>query len=305
MSLRTDAVADSDRRLLGIDFGGTKIAIGISDANGDLLLSERLPTLATLGAPQALRRALDLAQKLITETGGTLQAAGIASPGVIRDDGVDLAPNVPGWEHLHLAKAVREQLGISEVRVSNDLNAAALAELRRGALRDADPGLVIGLGTGVAAAITVNGKVVEGFHGAAGEIAYALTGASWPSSPLPTLETQFSGRALDELAVELGLPGGAAGLCEAALTPGPVRDVLLARVEELARHVITSCLLLDPQRLVLVGGVARNDLVRQLLIERLSLGLPYLPEVVLSAFAQDAALLGSLTLAADAVRLNR
>ncbi|MFC0529354.1 ROK family protein [Phytohabitans kaempferiae] len=289
-----------DRRLLGIDFGGTKMAIGIGDADGRLLVSERLPTHASRGARQALDRALDLAQKLVTETGGTLHAAGIASPGLVRDDGIDLAPNVPGWEELRLAEAVRTRLGISRVRVANDLNAAALAELHRGALRDADPGLVIGLGTGVAAAITVNGAVVPGHHGAAGEIAYAVTGPGWPTSPEARLEADFSGRALDELAERLDLSGGAAGLCDAAQSPGPARDALVARIDELARHLVTCCLLVDPQRMVLVGGVARNEMVRELLIERISPALPYLPEIVLSGFAQDAALLGSLTLAAQA-----
>ncbi|MEV4137901.1 ROK family protein [Dactylosporangium sp. NPDC049742] len=292
--------APADRRLLGIDFGGTKMAIGIGDADGRLLVSERLPTLAARGARQALDRALDRAQKLVTDTGGTLHAVGIASPGVIREDGIDLAPNVPGWESLRLAEAVRDHLGVSRVSVANDLNAAALAELHRGALRDADPGLVIGLGTGVATAITVNGAVVPGFRGAAGEIAYAVTGPDWPASPEPLLETDFSGRALDELADRLALPDGAAGLCAAAAQPGVVRDALVARVDELARHVVTCCLLLDPQRLVLVGGVARDDLVRELLTDRLSHALPYPPEVVLSDFAQDAALLGSITLAAQA-----
>lgn len=289
-----------DRRLLGIDFGGTKMAIGIGDADGRLLTSERLPTNAARGARQALRRALDLAQKLVTDTGGTLHAVGVASPGVIRDDGIDLAPNVPGWEQLRLAEAVRDHLGIARVRVANDLNAAALAELHHGALRDADPGLVIGLGTGVATALTVNGAVVPGHRGAAGEIAYAVTGPGWPTSPEPRLEADFSGRALDELAGRLGLAGGAAALCAAARRPGPARDALVARVDELARHVVTCCLLVDPRRLVLVGGVARDDLVRELLVERLSGALPYPPEVVLSGFAQDAALLGSLTLAARA-----
>ncbi|WP_433616468.1 ROK family protein [Dactylosporangium sp. CA-139114] len=291
--------APADRRLLGIDFGGTKMAVGIGDADGSLLVSQRLPTHATLGARQALERALDLAQKLVTETGGTLHAAGVASPGVIREDGIDLAPNVPGWESLRLAEAVRDHLGVSRVRVTNDLNAAALAELRHGALRDADPGMVIGLGTGVAAAVTVNGAVVPGYRGAAGEIAYAVTGADWPASPEPLLEAQFSGRALDNLADQLALPDGAAGLCAAAVPSGPVRDALVTRVDELARHVVTCCLLLDPQRLVLVGGVARDELVRDLLRDRLAHALPYPPEVVLSTFAQDAALLGSLTLAAQ------
>ena len=51
---------------------------------------------------------------------------------------------MPGWERLRLADAVRDELDVPHVAVDNDLNAAALAELRLGALRDADPGLVVG-----------------------------------------------------------------------------------------------------------------------------------------------------------------
>ncbi|MCI4066858.1 ROK family protein [Micromonospora sp. R77] len=129
--------------LLGIDFGGTKMAVGVADGQGRLLARERVPTYAERGAPQALERALDLAAKLVGEIGAPVGAAGIASPGVVRADGIDLAPNVPGWDGLRLADAVRDRMAVPVVAVDNDLNAAALAELRLGALRDADPGLVV------------------------------------------------------------------------------------------------------------------------------------------------------------------
>ena len=284
--------------LLGIDFGGTKMAVGVADAQGRLLARERLPTYAERGAPQALERALELAAELVAGVGGPVAAAGVASPGVVRPDGIDLAPNVPGWERLRLAEAVRERLGVARVAVDNDLNAAALAELRLGELRDADPGLVVGLGTGVAAAVTVRGAVLAGHHGAAGEIGYAVAGGPWPGT---MLELDFSGRALDRLADELGVPGGAAGLAARAERPGAARDELTARVDELARHLVTCCLLLDPQRVVLVGGVAGSELIRGLLVGRLTEVLPHRPDVVLSRFADDAALLGAVTLAREAV----
>jgi glucokinase len=288
-------------RLLGIDFGGTKMAIGVADRGGRLLVSERIPTNAEQGAGQALDRALALAAQLAARVGGEITAAGIATPGVVRDDGIDLAPNVPGWGRLRLAAAVRDRLGVPVVSVANDLNAAALAELRLGALRDADPGLVVGLGTGVAAAATVGGAIMTGHHGAAGEIGYAVTGGSWPVAPGGSmLEQTFSGRALDQLATELGLVGGAAELCAEAVQPGAARDGLLARLDELARHLATCCLLLDPRRVVLVGGLAGNGLIRELLVERLTQVLPYRPEVVLSSFPDNAALLGALVLAAEA-----
>ncbi|MCW3841533.1 ROK family protein [Micromonospora yasonensis] len=296
------AGSHTDGLLLGIDFGGTKMAVGVADAQGRLLAHRRVPTYADRGAPQALERALDLAAELLAGVGGLLLAAGVASPGVVRPDGIDLAPNVPGWERLRLADAVRDALGVARVAVDNDLNAAALAELRLGGLRDADPGLVVGIGTGVAAAVTVGGAVVAGHRGAAGEIGYAVAGGPWPGT---MLELDFSGRALDRLAEELGVPDGAAGLAGAAELPGPARDALIARVDELARHLVTCCLLLDPQRVVLVGGVTRNALIRGLLVDRLTEVLPHRPDVVLSRFADDAALLGALTLAREAVPAPR
>ncbi|WP_229402560.1 ROK family protein [Micromonospora okii] len=296
------SLAGDEGVLLGIDFGGTKMAVGVADGEGRLLASERVPTYAEKGAPQALDRALELAVTLVGRVGAPVAAAGIASPGVVRPDGIDLAPNVPGWDRLRLADAVRDRLGVPTVAVDNDLNAAALAELRFGALRDADPGLVVGLGTGVAAAVTVRGAVLPGHHGAAGEIGYAVAGGPWPGT---MLELDFSGRALDRLADDLGVPGGAAGLAAAAERSGPPRDALVARVDELARHLATCCLLLDPQRVVLVGGVAGSDLIRGLLVERLAAVLPYRPDVVLSGFADDAALLGAVVLAREAVPAAR
>jgi Transcriptional regulator/sugar kinase len=292
------AVAASPGWVLGIDFGGTKMAVGVADRTGRLVVADRIPTDPERGAQQALDRALDLADRLLAETSAVPVAVGVASPGVIRDDGIDLAPNVPGWGRLRLAEAVRKRLGVEVVPVANDLNAAALAELRLGALREVDPGLVVGLGTGVAAAITVGGRVLPGRRGAAGEIAYAVTGGSWPERSM--LEQVFSGRALDQLAAQSGLTGGAAELCVVASRPGPARAALRSRLDELARHLATCCLLLDPGRVVLVGGVARDPLVRQLLVERLTEVLPYRPEVVLSDFPDDAALLGAVTMAVEA-----
>jgi len=294
------AVTAERDRLLGIDFGGTKMAVAVADRDGTVLAAQRLATRAESGAEQALTRALDLAAELLARDGGRLVAAGIATPGAVRADGIDLAPNVPGWESLQLAAAFRKRFDDVEVEVCNDLNAAALAELRLGRLRDADPGLVLGLGTGTAAAVTVGGAVLSGRNGAAGEIGYAVTGPAWPV-PGPVLEQVFSGRALDELATTFGL-ANAAELCAAAEEPGAARDALTERLDELARHLVTCCLLIDPQRIVLVGGVAGSRLVREMLSERLARVLPYRPEVVLSDFPDDASLLGAVTLAAEAAR---
>lgn len=296
MSMTTTGV------LLGIDFGGTKMALALAEPDGSIIERRRLPTNAVDGAQRALARALDAAEKLVSDSGRPVLAAGVATPGVVRPDGIDLAPNVPGWGELRLADALRKRLGDMPVPVWNDVNAAALAEVHHGRLRGADPGLVLGLGTGVAAAVTVGGRVVPGFHGAAGEIGYTLAGAG-PLHPDEThLEAVFGGRVLDELAATHGLARGAADLVAAA--DAELRDAVDRRLDTMSRAVIGMCLLLDPERVVLFGGLTGSERIVGRLTERLHAHLPFPPDVVMSGFAQDAPLVGAVTLAADAATVR-
>ncbi|TDE11524.1 ROK family protein [Jiangella asiatica] len=274
------------------------MALALAEPDATIVARRRLPTYAVDGAERALARALDAAEKLVSDSGRPLLAAGIATPGVVRPDGIDLAPNVPGWGELRLADALRSRLGDIPVPVWNDVNAAALAEARHGSLRDADPGLVLGLGTGVAAALTVGGRVVPGFHGAAGEIGYTLGGAGTLDPDEAHLEAVFGGRVLDDLAAAHGLSGGAAELVAAA--DPELSAVVDQRIDTMARVVVGMCLLLDPERVVLFGGLTGSARIVTRLTERLRSHLVFVPGVVVSGFAQDAPLVGAVTLAADA-----
>ena len=90
--------------VLGMDFGGTKIALGTAAFDGRGLRSQRIETDARNGAAQAVDRALASARSLVSDTaaavGGRCAAVGAVSPGIVGADGVALAPNVPGWEEL-------------------------------------------------------------------------------------------------------------------------------------------------------------------------------------------------------------
>ena len=192
--------------VLGIDFGGTKIDVGTADLGGEALLSGRLETEANSGAAQAVDRALGLARGLVersAEGGGRCLAAGVVSPGIVREDAVLLAPNVPGWGELRLPERVGAALDGVPVAAGNDVNAAALAESRWGALHAADPGLFISLGTGIKAAIVIGGRVFTGANGAAGEIGYSLRhaeGANGFANGRAPLEEFVGGRAIGERA---------------------------------------------------------------------------------------------------------
>src|SRR3954451_16534118 len=90
--------------VLGIDFGGTKIAVGTANPEGEQIASDRIETHAEDGADQAVKRALALGRRLVAETraagAGECAAAGAVSPGVVQRSRVLLAPNVPGWDRL-------------------------------------------------------------------------------------------------------------------------------------------------------------------------------------------------------------
>src|SRR5919204_1784868 len=190
--------------VLGIDFGGTKVALGTATPAGELLETARLDNAgrdAGAVVAHALEAAGDLLRRTTASARGRLLAVGAVSPGIIAEDGVRLAPNVRGWEQLRLPSRLRDALDTDRVACGNDVKAAALAEARWGALRGADPGVFLNLGTGVAAGVVAGGRVLTGAHGAAGEIGYSLRShrdAAGVHARRAPLEEAALGRAVGE-----------------------------------------------------------------------------------------------------------
>ena len=304
------AAADQDvppGYVLAIDFGGTKIDLGSARLDGELILSERIPTDAGSGADQAVERAIDAARRLDARTrtlvdGGCL-GAGAVSPGVVERERVLLAPNVPGWERLQLAPLLREGLELASVAVANDVNAAALAETRWGALRGTDVGVFVSLGTGVKAGLVIGGHVFEGAHGAAGEIGYSLRDAAdvpgFAAGRAP-LEEFVGGRALGERAG--ALLGGALSAADVFSRQDLPAGFLEEWLAELTMHVANLAIAIDPERVVAGGGLmAHAETIVPALRARLDAVVPFPPEVLPARFLQDGALRGAAALAIDAL----
>jgi glucokinase len=93
--------------VLAIDFGGTKIAVGSVRVDGELIVSERLETRAGRGPGQAIERAIEAAQRVGERTPGDCLGAGAVSPGIVEEAGVQLTPNLPGWDRLPLPARLR------------------------------------------------------------------------------------------------------------------------------------------------------------------------------------------------------
>jgi glucokinase len=286
-----------------LDFGGTKIALATATPAGEILEEARIDTEPAGGAERALGRAMEAARTLLARTGGRCLAVGAVCPGIPRADDVLLAPNVPGWGDLAFEREVRDGLGVARVAVRNDVKAAAEAEVRWGALRGADPAVFLSLGTGIAAAIVAGGRVLEGAHGASGELAYVLgesDEAAFADGHAP-LEERAGGRFVGERASRAA--DRTVTAAEAFASDDPrVAALVDATLDELAVHVANLAILVDPERIAVGGGVMGSpERVLGAIRRRLDRAVPFPPELVAARFVHDGALRGALALALDAL----
>jgi predicted NBD/HSP70 family sugar kinase len=299
----------TERFVLAVDFGGTKAGVVAMDAAGRTLAADRLAMHPERGAEQALARTLDAARALVAEVGANrLAAAGVASPGIVRPDGVLLAPNVPGWSRLRLQERFESALRVPAL-CATDVKAATLAEARWGRLRGVHTGLHLNLGTGIAVGVLVGGAVLTGAHGAAGEIGYNLVGTGervGPHAGHAPLEERVGGGGIGRRGRAHGGDGDAASVFALAETDAAMRAFRDQTLDELAVHVANTAILVDPERITVGGGLAESaDVVLPPLARVLDRAVPFPPELVLARFAQDGALVGAAALAWDALDPRR
>ena len=307
--------------VLGLDFGGTKIAAAVCDLAGNQLASATVGSDGALGAQASFGRGIQVARDLLSSAapGSELVAVGVSTFGIPFEDRVELAPAIDGWHSLAMGRELRAAFAGAQIRMATDAKAAAQAEVRWGALAGCDPAVYLNLGTGLAAAIVIGGQVVAGVNGAAGEIGYNLRSVADVGRALDQralLEHMVSGQALAERAAgpegSTGSGPGEAGggdgqrLTAADIFAAAATDRRLDRLiddfaDELAFHLVNLAILVNPQRIAVGGGMVRSwDRLRPGLEHALSAGVPFPPELVAARFPSDAPLIGAVALAVDA-----
>jgi glucokinase len=287
--------------VVGIDFGGTKIALATATTTGERLRTIRIETRATDGAQEVIRRTLAAAHRLIEDTPGRLTTAGVSTFGVVRNGRVQLAPNVRGWEDLPLPAILQDDLGVAALGVDNDVNSAATAELAWGALTGTDVGLYVNLGTGTGAALIVGGRVIPGMHGAAGEIGYLLREPGEPgyAHGHAPLEEYTSGSGLAARGTTL-LRRSVTAVDLAADRHEPVITTLLDdAAATIGMTVANLATFVDPERVVVGGGMATAFLPA--IESAVARAVPFPPSVRPGRFVDDAPLIGAIALAVEAL----
>jgi len=295
--------------VLGLDFGGTKIAGAVCDMTGFRLGSMTIDTRAADGAQTSLERGLLAARSLLdTSAGGRpLAAVGACTIGIPSENGISLAPTIPGWGALVLDRELRRVFEGAEIRLATDVKAAAQAEAEWGALVGCDPGIYLNLGTGLAVAIVANGAVVAGSHGAAGEIGYNLRHLTDVGQLLDDrlpLEGAVSGMALTRAARNVfPTAESAAAVFERAADNPRVARLVTDFIAELSYHLVNLAIAVDPARIVVGGGMVRSwDQLYGGLREALDAAVPFPPDLVRADFPFDAPLMGALALGVAAAR---
>lgn len=285
-----------------VDFGGTKLMVGLVDGHGKIIVHRTVPT------PKEPAAVADTAAALLHEMKGDHALVGVGStvPGLANSrEGILRYAPAHGWRDLPWAAMLAERTGLP-VRIANDVNACALAEQRFGAGRGVSDLIWVTVSTGVGAGLVLNGRIYAGAHGIAGEIGHVVVtehGKACGCGNRGCVESVASGPAIARRAQLAGLDvADAAGVFELARQGNDVARWMVAEAGKyLGRAFAVAFNLFDPEMLVVGGGVARSlDLLLPHIEKTISgraISLPeHPPRVVASELGYEAGLIGAAAL---------
>jgi glucokinase len=279
--------------ILGLDFGGTKLAAGLVDPSSGLVVADVHQPTPAGGAAASLATMLNLAHKLLAGNGGwemganegppppiphslSPLAVGVSFNGPVAADGriVRRSMHIPGWEHFALAERLEHELGVPTL-IANDADAAALAEQRFGAGRGMRHLLYMTISTGIGGGIIIDERLHRGERAWAGEVGHMPLMPGGPPCACGRqgcLEALASGLSVaraardrlqsESLASQLrSLPAEQITAYDVAAAAAQGDDLARAIWEAamgwLGLGIAAAVNLLDPGRVVLGGGLTR------------------------------------------------
>jgi glucokinase len=296
--------------VIGIDLGGTKTFGALSDLSGTVIHERILPT-TNRRRRDPLKTLFELIESLLGHprpAGQKLRGIGVGAPGLMQvPEGIVLNAPSLGWRDVPLQQILSERYSLP-VFVENDVNLAALGEWGFGAGRGVENLVCISIGTGLGAGIILNSALYRGHNQAAGEIGYLL-----PDRPslgrrydaFGALESQAAAPGIVERARQV-LQSDGAGSANGGLTAPEIfeaarqgrpwaEQVVAETVDYLALAIANISALLDPELIVLGGGVALSaDLLIDPICRRLEGVIPFVPRITASSLGPRAAAMGAV-----------
>jgi glucokinase len=264
--------------ILGVDIGGTKVAVGLIDHEGKIIAQGRKPMIANGTAQAGLEAVVGAIDSMISAADSPA-SIGICAPGPLDPkSGIVLnPPNVPCWRNFPLGSEISAKYKVP-VKIDNDANAAALAETRWGAAQGFKYVFYATIGTGIGTGIVLDGKIYHGNTGSAGEgghVSIDYRGPVCNCGKRGCIEVLASGPAIGARARakleaeparisvlrELAKGDIASVSSETVARAFAAKDAVAQEILQETSDLLTSWLgsivdLLDPDVIVMGGGVA-------------------------------------------------
>ena len=264
---------------LGIDLGGTKIEGVVLDDEGREIHRRRVPTQAALGYEHVIAAIAALYRDLCRDIDDAPHTLGIGTPGSLSTrTGLLKNCNATALNGKPFKADLEAAIGRS-FALQNDANCFALAEALGGAGKGSRTVFGVIIGTGCGAGIVIDGRIHEGRHGIAGEWGHHVLDPAGPPCYCgrngcleryvsgPAVEAQYASRTGVTLDVPLDVPAIAA---QADAGNAVARDVLDGLRDHLARGLANVAAILDPDAIILGGGLANLPGIAEALHERIA-----------------------------------
>ncbi|MFZ5924334.1 MAG: ROK family protein [Bacillota bacterium] len=268
------------RYSIGVDLGGTNVVVGATRGNGRVVRLLKAPTGLSKSPTDVVGGIAALISRLITDLGlerGLLTGVGVGVPGLVDAENgiVRRSPNFVGWEDVPLSAMLEERI-CAPVVIDHDVRMITRGEWAWGAGRGARNFICVTLGTGIGMGIVADGRIYAGAHGNAGELGHVTADLSGPRcgcGNLGCVEKLCAGPAIAEIArkrIEEGAESAVSQLQDgranhidaetvfrAAKLGDAIATSIIDTVCELLGSVIAGAvLMLDPERVIVGGGIA-------------------------------------------------
>jgi predicted NBD/HSP70 family sugar kinase len=296
--------------VLGLDIGQQYQRGALADLSGQIIGRSTVRSRASSVAGR-VAELVQLADELCGGAGvgrADVTQTVIGSPGVYdpRRNAIALAGGLAGWGRPAVLAGLRDAFG-PQLVIENDVDAAAVAEREHGHGRQAGTFAFVSIGTGIGMGLVIDGRLHRGVHGVAGEIAFMPISEGQGSSPEEarrrgTLEASGAASAVVRAARRAGMRGSVSArrVFEAA-AGGDARaaDVVAAEALLVAKAVCAIITVVDPELVVLGGGIGQAPGFAAAVGTQLTRLAPVLPDVRVSALGTDAVVDGCLALGAE------
>ncbi|WP_195572667.1 ROK family transcriptional regulator [Paenibacillus sp. 1001270B_150601_E10] len=258
---------------IAVDLGGTSINLGLFNLAGELFMEHSVPTYDLDTSEAFLLQMVDDIKAFIEQADQPLDRLSfisIATPGIVDPTaGIVLegSPNLPEWRNIHLTQYFQNIFQVPVI-IENDVRAALVGEMYSGAFQNVNSAVLIGIGTGLGSAMLMDGKVIRGANNAAGEIGYMVVKRDQLYAPSTKghLEMSCSGSGLEELARSLFHKKMTASeiFHQAKLGDLQAKYLIDQFEDNLAMGILNMIALINPEKIVLMGGVTKSLSLEQL-----------------------------------------